>query len=336
MPTYNGAMHLKQAFESALGQTFVDFELLVVDDNSTDETVNIVQEYAKHDSRVKVFCNRARLGLAKNWNRCLDLASGEWIKFLFQDDHIAPRCVEELYRLGSEAKVGLVACDRGFVFGSDVSNDFRGEFLRYVAKHNLRSALQNRQVVDGVTFSNYVARDPLHNCIGEPTATLFRRSDAREVGGFNADMIQIVDWEFWVRLVANTGIAHVRDELAVFRLHGSGMTIKNRLESNYKASAIDHLIIIHELNYNKYWENVRAAARAQGLDYKHQVFCHYENARQVANMNPSLLPIWQQTIASYPKLARLPVTFMPYRIGRRVRHYSSFFRRLSGTWAGDC
>lgn len=77
MPTYNGATYLKQALESALRQTFGDFELLVVDDNSTDGTLNIVREYAEHDSRIKVFHNQARLGLAKNWNHCLELASGE-------------------------------------------------------------------------------------------------------------------------------------------------------------------------------------------------------------------------------------------------------------------
>jgi len=318
IPTYNGASFLCETLESALGQTFGDIELLIVDDKSTDGTLDVARKYAAFDARIKVLCNEARLGLANNWNRCLELASGEWVKFLFQDDHIAPTCIEELYRFGTQAKVGLVVCDRRFIFGSDVSEDFKDFFMQYVTQYSLRRAFQERPVIDEVTFSDYVARDPLHNCIGEPTVALFRRSEGRKIGGFNQYMVQIVDWEFWVRLGVNSGIAHLAEELATFRLHGGGTTIKNK--GDYKASILDKLIIMHELAYNKHWANVRASAKVQGLDYKHQLFLHYENARHMAQENPVLIPIWKDTLANYPKLASLPITCVGYRLRRKIKH----------------
>lgn len=88
VPTYNGSAHLHQTIESARTQTFGDFELLIVDDDSSDDTFAIAAEFARIDSRIRVHRNSQRLGLAGNWNRCLELASGEWIKFLFQDDYL--------------------------------------------------------------------------------------------------------------------------------------------------------------------------------------------------------------------------------------------------------
>ncbi|HLJ75313.1 MAG TPA: glycosyltransferase family 2 protein, partial [Thermoanaerobaculia bacterium] len=86
LPTYNGSRYLRECLASALAQTHGDFELVVVDDRSTDETMDIIRDVAHADSRVRVFENDANLGLVGNWNRCIELSSAPWIKFVFQDD----------------------------------------------------------------------------------------------------------------------------------------------------------------------------------------------------------------------------------------------------------
>src|SRR5437899_12562971 len=93
IPTYNGAAHLAPCLESALNQTWTDFELLIVDDASSDDTVAITEACAARDRRVRVARNPRNLGLVGNWNRCLELAKGTWIKFLFQDDLLSPACL---------------------------------------------------------------------------------------------------------------------------------------------------------------------------------------------------------------------------------------------------
>lgn len=96
IPTYNGGKYIRECIESILVQTYSDFEILIVDDKSSDETIEVVEEFAKRDKRIRIVRNQQNLGLVKNWNRCVELSEGEWIKFLFQDDLLAPDCIEEL------------------------------------------------------------------------------------------------------------------------------------------------------------------------------------------------------------------------------------------------
>ena len=96
IPTYNGALYLQECMESILGQTFVGIEILAVDDRSSDKTRAILDSFAKRDARVRILSNARNLGLVGNWNRCIELAQGEWIKFVFQDDWIAPECLERM------------------------------------------------------------------------------------------------------------------------------------------------------------------------------------------------------------------------------------------------
>src|SRR5262249_59105555 len=90
IPTYNGSAFLRQCLDSALAQADADLEVVVLDDASHDGTVEIVQEYAQHDRRVRFHQNSENRGSVGNQNRCIDHARGEWIKQLFQDNNLAP------------------------------------------------------------------------------------------------------------------------------------------------------------------------------------------------------------------------------------------------------
>src|SRR4051812_42885322 len=96
IPTYNGEKYLKECFDSVLAQTYANTEVIVVDDGSTDGTFKILEEYASKDNRIKLVKNSANLGLVGNWNRCLEIATGEWIKFAFQDDVLNKNCIEKM------------------------------------------------------------------------------------------------------------------------------------------------------------------------------------------------------------------------------------------------
>src|SRR5918993_3330345 len=87
VPTYNYARYLGEAIESVLNQTFTDFELIIIDDQSKDETDQVVGKYL-YDSRVTYHKNPVNLGLVGNFNRALELATGEYIKFLLADDKL--------------------------------------------------------------------------------------------------------------------------------------------------------------------------------------------------------------------------------------------------------
>src|SRR5437763_750789 len=83
IPTFNGALHLRECLSSVCLQTYGNTEILVVDDCSSDATAEIVLEFAKRDTRVRFMRNQETLGLMGNWQRCIEIAQGEFIKFAF-------------------------------------------------------------------------------------------------------------------------------------------------------------------------------------------------------------------------------------------------------------
>ena len=100
LPVYNGEKYLAQALDSILAQTFTDFELIISDNASTDQTQAISQEYAQKDMRIRYQRNERNIGAAPNYNRVFQQASGEFFKWAAYDDLIAPeflaKCVEVL------------------------------------------------------------------------------------------------------------------------------------------------------------------------------------------------------------------------------------------------
>lgn len=116
MPVYNGEKYLKQALDSILNQTFVDFELIISDNDSSDDTQKICLDYARKDHRVHYYRNRKNLGGPKNYNRVFELSSGEYFKWAAYDDVLAPtfleKCVDVLDKdasiVGCISKAGRI------------------------------------------------------------------------------------------------------------------------------------------------------------------------------------------------------------------------------------
>lgn len=97
LATYNGEKYLSPQIDSILNQSFSDFELIVCDDCSKDNTLGIIEEYAKKDSRVKLYKNETNLGFKKNFLKGLSLCSGEYVAFCDQDDVWLSNHLEVLY-----------------------------------------------------------------------------------------------------------------------------------------------------------------------------------------------------------------------------------------------
>src|SRR3990167_954010 len=90
VPTFNSEKYLRQTLDCVLGQTFQDIEIVVVDNRSTDCTVGICREYQQQDRRLSIHENQTNLGAFANFNRCIQLATGTYIKFLMSDDLLEP------------------------------------------------------------------------------------------------------------------------------------------------------------------------------------------------------------------------------------------------------
>lgn len=200
IPTYNYAHFLADAIESVLAQTYTDFELIIVDNHSTDNTEEVVAPYLK-DSRISFYKNDTNIGLVGNWNRCLDFARGEYIKFLCADDKLHPRLLETFVPvLDSEPGVTLVTANReGF-----------GD------KQEIRQVpLTGRQPGKEIIYATL--KDV--NWIGEPTAVMFRKSDVKKAGPFNYAYTWLPDWDMWLRLLTMGDCYIFPEVLSYIRKH---------------------------------------------------------------------------------------------------------------------
>lgn len=109
IPAYNAALYLPEAIESILKQTFQDFEIIIIDDCSTDNTWEVIQEYAKRDARIRPFQNQQNLGIAGNRNKGVALATGKYLVWQDADDISLPTRVEKQFQfMESHPEIGII------------------------------------------------------------------------------------------------------------------------------------------------------------------------------------------------------------------------------------
>ena len=211
IPTYNYGRFVGAAIESVLVQSRTDFEVIVSDNASTDQTRAVVEALACRDRRIRYLCNDRNLGMVANWNRCLELASGEYVKFLCADDLLEPDALGRLGRLLDEHPQAVLAAGARRVVAEGGG---QGRVLAY--------ARQTIVTPGWITIRRCIARG---NLIGEPSAVLFRR--AAVTGGFDANYPQVSDFEMWLRLLGRGEFAFTPEIVCVFRHHAEQETKKN-------------------------------------------------------------------------------------------------------------
>jgi len=326
IPTYNGARYLEACLDSVLSQTYKDIEILAVDDNSTDATFEILERYATSDQRIRLVRNEHNLGLVGNWNHCIELARGKWIKFVFQDDLIAPKCVEEMLT-ASTPDTWLTICRRTFIFEDGTPEETR----RYYEQH------PNPERVFGVSIT-YVPPETICetaidmfgiNFFGEPTATLIRREAFVRHGLFNPELAMICDTEYWVRLAAHHGFTYLPKTLASFRVHTGSTSAHHFAQRQYRIT-LDGVVLMHEYVHNQAFKPVREAMRRLDppVDLKAMLNKKIAGARWIAvdaanrtsTPNPNLLQEWEDLLVRHPS------------VGRSARTKTSLLERLAGIW----
>ena len=313
VPTYNGERYLRECLESIGSQTFQDYEVLIVDDGSTDDTLDICMSYARGDPRVRVERNTHNLGLVGNWNRCVDLARGEWIKFVFQDDLIDRTCLEELLLEGKDSGCALVFCRRRYLFEVGTPEELQDFY-----ESHLRLAEEHFPAPGAVTADAFVhmllsSAAPDTNFIGEPISVLFRKSVVKKFGGFNPLLAVSCDSEFWQRVGVNIGIAHVPTELATFRVHADATTSRHLRERNFRMNVLDPVVVLHEHAFHPDFGPMRRTAMNEGKNleerFREMADWAFANARYLASPlgggDGKPLAEWHRLGEALPRIAQI-------------------------------
>jgi glycosyltransferase involved in cell wall biosynthesis len=325
IPTYNGREHLKECLDSVRAQSFKDFEVVVCDDGSSDGTLDCARELARGDERFRFIPNPRRFGLVGNWNNCIAVARGEWIKFVFQDDVIAPTCVEKLLHACEKTGKPFGFCARDFIFEDGTSQSLRKWLLGHQAK--LDSEYLNRSAIEADEAGRMAMRNPVHNLVGEPTVTLIRKSLLEQVGVFDSALIQLCDAEFWFRIMSNFGAAWVPERLATFRVHAKAATAANIGSRAFRMGVLDSLVVRYRFAFDRHFLNLRSGRLVDKSKFALMGECSWaayhawREAKRLAKSEPNVMEEWKSATLSCPRLPllkRMGLGIAGYRYMKRV------------------
>jgi hypothetical protein len=211
VPTYNGARHLAQALQSILAQQGVAFQLLVADDRSDDETLEVVRVTAGDRARIEV--SSERIGLAGNWNRSVALASTPLVAIFHQDDvMLAGHLQAHEEALRSDESVGLAAS------AAVVIDEHGGPISPSVVNPGGLGDL-DRVLNAGALAAEMASGNPFR-CSG----VTVRAATHRDLGGFDGSLRYVVDWDFWLRVSRKWRVAWLARPTVQVRWHSGSET----------------------------------------------------------------------------------------------------------------
>jgi glycosyltransferase involved in cell wall biosynthesis len=204
MSCYNSSTWLEEAVNSILGQTFKNFEFLIIDDGSTDNSLSILETLAAQDLRIKLI-KKSNTGLADSLNIGLNYAKGKWVARMDADD------ISEPDRL--ERQVNFAAFNANLVF--------LGAGLRVIDEEGIIGSEYVYPVDHKSLLKNLLTSRPF-----PPHASAFYlRSQALEVGGYRKKIKRAEDCDLWLRLSRRGNLACIKDPLVRIRKHSQQITL---------------------------------------------------------------------------------------------------------------
>ncbi len=265
MPVYNGEEFIREALDSLLAQTFIDFELIVSDNASSDRTEAICKECARQDRRIRFVRQEKNLGSLQNFQNCLDLAVGEYFIWAAADDSCKPNFIEALVaELDADESFVLVMSDASMIDG-DGTPLYRSE-IENIRVDDVKSSWDS---VRPVFFEN-------------PTSQIFYGI----YGLFRTDVLRKVDlnyqnrsrlawgWEIPIMAqIASLGkVGSIPYDLKIYRMHDGSvaaeerksMTFRQRIDNHFNTSACLFKIAIRsEMNRSAKVRALLALARTR-------------------------------------------------------------------------
>lgn len=230
IPCYNQAQYLDECLQSVLNQTYTNWECIIVDDGSSDNTKEIVRKWIEKDNRFK-YLHKQNGGLSSARNAGIEIAGGEWILPLDSDDKISNRYLELAEKV-FDKNYKIIYC-KAEKFG--IVNEF-WELPDFTLK-----AFAQTNIIFCTAF--------------------FRKKSWKEVGGYDTSMLYgLEDWEFWIALLKNGGnVYRINDICFYYRIKENSMITELsqsrktmmlfKIEKKHLDFFHEHLGSMHQLNY---------------------------------------------------------------------------------------
>jgi glycosyltransferase involved in cell wall biosynthesis len=230
LPTYNGARFLAESIQSCIAQTFKQWELIIVDDCSTDETPDIIADYVSRDPRIRAIRHTSNRKLPGALNTGFAAARGGYYTWTSDDNAYDPAAIARMLEfLQQHPTVGVVYCD-----------------------------FRKLDIGTGVLTSHVVSPPSelaVGNCIGP--CMLYRRDVALRIGRYAEHLFLVEDYEFWLRASRLTALVPLHEDLYLYRLHDNTLTVTRQV-------AVRRLVTRIQSEYLPKMDWLPRAARARG------------------------------------------------------------------------
>jgi len=204
MPVYNGEKYLREAIDSILNQTFTDFEFLIIDDGSTDDSRKIISHYT--DKRIRLIKNKQNLGLARSLNKVIELSLGLYLARMDADDISLPNRLQlQVSEMEKNANLGVV--------GSWV------EIFGKAKDNNIWKYPESNDEISSQLL--------LHCCFAHPTVLINKRL----INQYNYSYPEIrygEDYAFWLKMNKNLEYKNVQQVLLKYRITNSSLSRGNK------------------------------------------------------------------------------------------------------------
>jgi glycosyltransferase involved in cell wall biosynthesis len=188
---YNSSLYLKKSIESILSQTFNDFEFIIINDGSSDNTLQIIQSYASKDERI-FFVNQENIGLTKSLNKAIKLSKGKYIARIDADDFsYKDRLIKQYTYLEQNQDIVLLGGQR--IINDKINNKIFKDKLPLTTEE-----IRERAIISNPFFHSLI---------------IFRRDIVQKVGFYNEIFKYVQDYEFWSRIIYDYKVENLQEVL---------------------------------------------------------------------------------------------------------------------------
>ena len=216
--SYNYENYISDTIKSVQAQTFSDWELIIVDDASSDNSVNIIKSFLD-DKRIKLICHDKNKGLSETLKTGLKYAQGEWIAFLESDDMLTSDSLEK--RLQHKDKADIIFNDVNIIGDAQWIKD------------TILRAEKNKKLFLNISFPcNIFDYFTTHNSIPTFSSVMIKKDKIKDEY-FNTPVDKLLDWWFYIHLSYNNDFFYLDEKITDWRIH-SDSYIKNKSKKSFK------------------------------------------------------------------------------------------------------
>ena len=222
MTSYNYASVISEAIKSVQAQTFSDWELIIIDDCSTDNSAQIISDFAKSDNRIKFIQNSENLGLKKSMIKALEATSGEWVAFLESDDIWVRDCLEKRLKIAEKFPEVALIFNNVCPFGEEKSIKLKTDMLKNINKTLSKKSFPSNIFYDFET-NNLI---PTFSCV------MIRKTKLNP-NFFMTKVDRMLDWWLYIHICKNNSAYYFPQNLTNWRLHADSYTRKRTKKSDF-------------------------------------------------------------------------------------------------------